>query len=134
MNKRDRRARPVFADIVNEAKNAPSLPSPPPPSLIAPDGNCFFRTGRSLAPDEAVDLVAAGAIVAWDSCGCLGYCDIDWFAASDQAELVRTGPPELRQPTKRRNRGHGELTEWQTCAGDTLVLASQDVRWGRFMY
>lgn len=134
MNKLDRRARPVFADLVIEAKIAASLPSPPPPSLVAPDGNRFFRTGRSLAPAEAVDLVAAGAIVAWDSCGCLGYCDMNWFAAADQAEFVRTGPPELRRPTKRRNRGHGELTEWQTCAGDTLVLASQDVRWGRFMY
>lgn len=134
MNKRGRRAQPVFTDIVNGVKDTPSLPSLPRPSLIAPDGSCFFHTGRSLAPAEAVEMVAAGAVVAWDSCGCLGYCEIDWFAASDRAEFVRTGPPELRQPAKRRNRGHGELTEWRTCTGDALVLASQDVRWGRFMY
>lgn len=135
MSKRRRRAeRPVFADIVDEARKTPTPQAFPSPTLVAADGKRYVPSGRSLEPGQAVELVAGGAVLAWDSCGCLGGCEFEWFGSADRAELVRTGPPELRHRSGRRYRGRGHLTEWRTTAGDVLVLASEDVRWGSFMY
>lgn len=135
MSKRRRRAeRPVFADIVDDARITSTPTASPSPALVAADGKRYLHTGRSVEPGRAVELVAGGAVLAWDSCGCLGGCELEWFEPADRAELVRTGPPELRHRSGRRYRGRGRLTEWRTTAGDVLVLASEDVRWGTFMY
>jgi hypothetical protein len=135
MTKRHRRRRrPVFADIIDDVQNTPTPAPPPPPALVAPDGKRYFHTGRPVEPVAAVDLIAGGAVLAWDSCGCLGGCEFEWFQPSDRAELVRTGPPELRHQSGKRYRGQGHLTEWRTTDGAVLVLASEDVRWGTFMY
>ena len=97
MSKRSRQTTgPVFADIVEDFKAAPAPTRPPRGQLIGPDGRCFYSVERELDPITAVALVADGAIVAWDSCGCQGYCELLWFEDSDRAELIRPGPPELR--------------------------------------
>ena len=135
MSKRRRRAeRPVFADIVEDARDTPAPRASPSPTVVAPDGKRYVHTGRPVEPGQAVELVAGGVVLAWDSCGCLGGCDFKWFEPADRAELVRTGPPELRCRPGRRYRGRGHLSEWRTTDGEVVVLASEDVRWGSLMY
>ena len=122
----------MFADIVDKTtRGAPPAPEPEPgPTLVAPDG-CRYLRACELTPSGALDLVVAGARVAWDSCGCLGGCgELKWFTPADGPRLVRAGPPILRT----RKGTPGELSYWRTEEGRTLVLASYDVRWGRFMY
>lgn len=98
--------------------------------LIAPDGCGYLRVDE-LTPAGAMDLVLAGARVVWDSCGCLGGCgDLEWFDRAAGPGLVQSGPPVLRT----RKGTPGELSYWRSADGRTLVLASYDVRWGRFMY
>lgn len=125
-----RPARPVFADIVAEVLK---LPAPPPvaaPVLIAPEGSHFYEVAE-LTPAGALDLITAGARLAWDSCGSFGYAaEIEWFDPADRPRLVETGPPTLRN----EERGEGSLTYWRSADGQALVLASYDVRWGEFMY
>lgn len=125
-----RRRRPVFADIVDEVKHEPPAPPGPGPMLFAPDG-CGYRWVDELTPAGAMDLVAGGALVAWDSCGCLGGCgDLRWLDPAAGPRLIQAGPPILRT----RKGTPGELSYWCAQNGQTLVLASYDVRWGRFMF
>jgi hypothetical protein len=106
------------------------IAQPPSPRLVAPDGRAFERVDE-LTPAGAMDLVRAGARVAWDSCGCLGgFCDLVWFDPADGPRLYAAGPPILH--TKKGT--DGELTYWRSPDGPILVLATYDVRWGRFMY
>lgn len=120
----------MFADIVDEVTHRPPSPTEPGPTLLAPEGCCYIRVDE-LTPAGALDLVAAGARVAWDSCGCLGGCgDLEWFDPADGPRLVQAGPPILRT----RKGTPGELSYWCADDGRTLVLATHDVRWGRLMY
>lgn len=124
----------TFAEIIDGVTADPPPPSPQPPRLIAPDSRTFYQASQALDPKHAVELVAGGAIVAWDSCGSRGFAaPIEWFDPSCAPEFTRSGPPELRNQPGRRYRGQGELSEWRTAEGAVLVLASLDVRWGRLM-
>jgi hypothetical protein len=132
---RGRRAKTqTFVEIVEDVTAVPPTPSPQPPRLIAPDGRAFSEASAALDPKQAVELVAGGALAAWDSCGSRGFAaPIEWFDPSCSPEFIRSGPPELRNQPGRRYRGQGELSEWRTDEGAVLVLASLDVKWGLLM-
>lgn len=80
---------------------------------------------EEITADRAHDLAAAGAIVVWDPCGCGGFCGFTWFAPDDVAVMVRSGPPTIRN----NKRSSALISEWRSDAGETLLLANQDVRW-----
>ncbi len=63
----------------------------------------------------------------WDSCGCAGYCGLDWLTAEDVDRLAAAGAPSVIQ----RKTTHFGLSEWAGADRRHLVLASGTVRWGR---
>lgn len=67
-----------------------------------------------------------GACVAWDRCGCGGYCGFDWFTAEDVARTVAAGTPKGKR-TKRRK---GNLSVWTDADGGVLVVAEDAVQRG----
>lgn len=90
--------------------------------LHGPDRRIYHRVQERITPARAQELLGGGAVMAVDECGCGGYCGLDWPAAAERAELARR-PPSV---TKRR---FGWLEEWQSNAGERLLLQNGDVRW-----
>ncbi|TKV60677.1 hypothetical protein FDO65_03010 [Nakamurella flava] len=130
-HRRQARSRPPFAAVVDGLRRRPPAPERDRRArLRAPDGRVFVEIDPDLIPDAAVDLVAGGASVAWDSCGCRGYCGIEWFDADDTAVLVRSGPPVFVPASRKVPHAAGRLSAWHTDDGQVLVLASGEVRWG----
>jgi hypothetical protein len=78
-----------------------------------------------LKPRRAYELVVAGAAVAFDDCGCDGFCGLACADHEELQRLVRHGPPRIRL----KGKDFGALEEWRTETGDSLVLARGDVRW-----
>jgi len=122
---------PSFADIVREAREAP----PPPPPRTGPQlwtGRVQDKSGRiwtcvddEITASRAFVLAADGAAVAWDPCGCGGYCGITWFGPDDVQRMVNAGPPIVA----RKKHRSGNLSEWATDDGQRLVVAENDVEW-----
>jgi hypothetical protein len=85
-----------------------------------PDGRVFTVVERHLSVADVAGLAARGAWVAWDACGCHGYCDLDWFE-----------PPTVAAVETRPTLGRlADLSEW-LCEddGSSLILATGEVRW-----
>lgn len=76
--------------------------------------------------DDDVELAAGGARVAWDHCGCGGYCGFDWYSPEEEARMLAAGTPDVGH-TKRRQ---GALSLWTNDAGGSLIVAVNCVRWG----
>lgn len=93
--------------------------------LLAPDGRTYRLADARLSPRRAYELVVAGAVVAFDDCGCDGFCGLAWADHDKLQRLVRHGPPRVR----RKGKGFSSLEEWRTDSGDPLVVARGDVRW-----
>jgi hypothetical protein len=93
--------------------------------LRAQDGRRYWMADARLSPRRAYELVAAGAAVAFDDCGCGGFCGPVCVDHDRLKRLVQHGPPRVR----RKGKGIGALEEWRTDDGDLLVLARGDVRW-----
>lgn len=137
MSRSGRRARsePTFAAVVDDLQRRPPAPTPDDRSrLRSPDGRVFFPSVDELSPAEAAAMVAAGATVAWDSCGCQGYCGMEWFPATDNARFLRAGPPEFVPRSRKVPHADGHLSAWRTDDGQVLVLATREVRWGGLMF
>lgn len=127
---RDARRRSAPATGPRDGSPAGVAPVDGRPTLRAPDGRVFREITDELDPAGAHDLVVAGATVAWDSCGCLGYCGLEWFDRTDNPRFLRTGPPEFVTPRRKVPHATGHLSAWRTDDGQLLVLASREVRWG----
>lgn len=121
-----------FADIVREvergAVETPSDTATPAGCLKAPDGPIWSYVSNISAP-RALALADSGAVVAWDPCGCGGYCGITWYTPDDVRRLVAAGPPRV----KNNKRWNGRLSEWHEPAGGRLVLAEDAVIWGHLL-
>lgn len=90
-----------------------------------PEGARWRRTTSSINPRQAHALAVQGARLAWDPCGCGGYCAFTWFDAADVARLVAAGPPRARRTKTRR----ANISEWVGDDGRSLVVAEDAIRW-----
>ncbi|GEA87785.1 hypothetical protein [Cellulomonas cellasea] len=121
-----------FADVVREVREAADAsPAPreaPGQRLVEPAGRAWREVEDEITEARARELVQAGAALAWDDCGSLGYgAPVDWVARDEAAALAADGPPVLRSGRNRSAR----LSAWRADDGGWLVLASMSVRWGR---
>ena len=91
---------------------------------VGPGRVVYDLEGEDLSPLRAWRLVAAGAAVAWETCGCGAPGCRRWFDPDERADLVAAGPPE----------GHAEgLHLWTDGSGRYAVLVDEWVVWGDLM-
>jgi hypothetical protein len=131
-----RQPKQTFADIVRDVEEHPAVvkdatgPDLSSGRAKGPDGRVWNRVADTISEERALELAEAGAAVAYDPCGCGGYCGLDWFTPEQVAALAAGGPPTVKN-TKRRS---GHLSEWATDDGtEHLVLGEDNVRWGELM-
>ena len=117
--------RPSFADIVREVREQPAAEELRQPGVVDPTGTRWRPTQRSISAGQAHALAEKGAHVAWDPCGCGGYCGFTWFSSDDTTRLVAAGTPTVRNTKRHR----GNISEWQSDDGRVLVVAEDAVRW-----
>lgn len=98
-------------------RERPATPEPDYSGLTDPEGTRWVKRRANISAGAAHALVKQGARVAWDPCGCGGYCGFTWFSAAEAALLVAAGTPTIRN-TKRR---HGNLSEWVADEGVSLL-------------
>jgi hypothetical protein len=109
---RSRRPRPQAYDV--RRRGRPVVP-------VGPGRVVYELEGEDLSPERAWRLVAEGAAVAWDPCGCGAPGCRRWFDTGERADLVASGPPE----------GHAEgLHLWTNHSGQYAVLVDEWVVWG----
>jgi hypothetical protein len=65
--------------------------------------------------------------VAWDACGCGGYCGFDWLGAERRGALLKAERPRIGG---RKKGQQGNLSLWRSQQGVELILAEAHVRWG----
>ena len=118
---RDAAATDIDAAAVAAAPRAPVV-GMHEGNLHSPDGDIYRLVARRVSPDRAQELLASGAMVVVDDCGCGGYCGLFWPAASERTDMA------TRRPQLKRNR-FGWLDEWADGAGTSLLFVNGDVRW-----
>lgn len=123
--------KPTFAEIVDEVKATEREPDGRnivrpgkfnlAGRLFDPNGVALER-GEELTPAEARAAVAAGALVAFEGCGCGGWggCQPSWHSG---VEFTKR-PPRLAR--------HSSPTWLELWRGDgvEVVFAHGDVEWG----
>lgn len=117
---------PPFADVIKEVQEGPSGAEPEYDGVVDPEGVRWLPSKIRISAGQAHALAESGARVAWDPCGCGGYCGFTWFSAEEVAQLVAAGTPTVRSTKQRR----GNISEWQASDGLVLVVAEDAVRWG----
>ncbi|MFI7588516.1 hypothetical protein ACIB24_15710 [Spongisporangium articulatum] len=96
--------------------------------LLGPDGTWFDRVENEISPGRAVELLTSGAQVAWDACGCGGFCGFIWLDDDSRARLRKAGRPQIGGRVKRGQ--WGVMSHWRSAAGADLIVAEAYVRWG----
>lgn len=96
------------------------------PHWRGPDGVVYLPWTDRLSPAAAVAELRRGARVAYDQCGCGGYCDVKWLTPDELDELRSAPLPDLH-PAKH---GIARLEGWRSPAGEVLIAAVGDVSWG----
>lgn len=130
-----RRQRQTMAEIVDELRSqrpdsvvGMAEDATEVGGLVGPGGAVFVKVKHDLSPDQAVLAVAAGALVAWDPCGCGGYCGLDWLNAGRRQALMRAERPRIgRRPKKGQ---WGTVSLWRSVSEIELLLVEAYVRWG----
>lgn len=125
MSKASERDRKPFSEVLREVQERPVRPEPDRAGVADAEGTRWVKSRTSITPGEAVALVAHGARVAWDPCGCGGYCGFTWFSPDEVARLAAAGSPTVRSTKRRR----GNISEWVAADGRVLVVAEDAVRW-----
>lgn len=133
-----KRNSPTFKDILGEATWSERDDDPRGEHAIRPGafniaGEFFDQSGARLTrtgeatPAEAQRLVADGAHIAFEGCGCGGWngCSPEWFTGDSLAELRAA-------PKPRFVKGYGSPTWIDVWEGDSgkVVFAHGDVKWG----
>lgn len=130
-----RRKQQTFADIAEEAKSRPASPAGRNDArpgrfnavndLFDPAGNLLLRVAEKVSPAEALELVRAGALVAYEGCGCGGYpgCQPEWPAANQRAALRLADEPSF--PTSATP---SWIDVWRG-AGGPAIFVHGVVRW-----
>jgi hypothetical protein len=124
---KSRREKP-FAEVVADVMTETTPRVRPARDLCPRDasGRRYELVDGFISPGRALELAARGAAVAWDACGCHGFCGYTWFDAGAVTEMVAWGRPRFL-----RKKGEwGHLSEWKSGDGSELVLAEASVRWG----
>lgn len=136
-----RKFRPTFSEIAADARLRPQGSEVRGAHGVRPGrfnlaGEFFDPSGSRLdlseteiSPAEALAVVKAGALLAFEACGCggdgLGGCEIEWFESKDIADSIGTGEPVFVNL-------HGSPTWIDLWSGQDrrVVFAHGDVRWG----
>jgi len=116
----------TFAEVVREVEQQPVVPARDYSGVVDPGGRRWHRHLAEISPARALELAKEGAPIAWDPCGCGGYCGFGWYAANDVARMVAAGTPNVRHTKRRR----GNLSVWASDDGGILVVAEDAVQWG----
>lgn len=119
------RGRPTFAEIVAEVEVQPKAAAELPhgPGYTA-DGRIFGPDGRMYEGDEDIDrdradqLLAEGAVVLIDDCGCRGGCAVEWV--TDRSDLRARKAPKI--PVRKNKHVDARISEWHADDGKALVL------------
>lgn len=86
-----------------------------------------FRVAVAAIPgSRAQQLAGLGAQIAWDTCGCGGYCGRDWVEGEDLARFLSGPAPRVLS----KDRSWSGVAEWRAGDGAPLVLLSGSVRFG----
>ncbi|MCM0639522.1 hypothetical protein [Cellulomonas wangsupingiae] len=128
MSRKSDRHKP-FADIVREVREQPTVSEPEADGVTDPEGTRWRPSRSSISEAQAHALLQGGARVAWDPCGCGGYCGFTWFGPDDTSRLMASGTPVVRNTKRRR----GNISEWTAGDGRVLVVAEAAVRWADLM-
>ena len=131
MGRRRQHEREGFVDVVVELRSRRARPRAFDPRRggrpvvpIGPGRVVYDLEGEDVSPERAWRLVAEGAAVAWDTCGCGGASCRRWYDVQERADLVAAGPPV----------GHAEgLHRWTNDSGQSAVLVDEWVVWGDLM-
>jgi len=110
-------------------REQPVVPEPDRDGVRDPDGVRWTMSRQSISAGKAQHLAEAGAAVAWDPCGCGGYCGFDWFTGDQTAQMVAAGTPTVRNTKRRR----GNISLWVSEDERLLVVAEDNVRWGNLL-
>ena len=119
-----------FEDVVTGLRRArpiPALPDTVPFGQLPhtdPERVVYPIAVRALRPAQARELVAGGAALAWDGCGCGAAQCLTWFGSSDRDRLAVSSKPVAEK---------GDLWLWSNADGDLAVLAESDTQWGDLM-
>ena len=116
----------TFAEVVREVEQQPVVTARDYSGVVDPSGRGWHQHLAKISPGRALELAKEGAPIAWDRCGCGGYCGFDWYAADQAARMVAAGTPNVRH-TKRRS---GNISVWTSEDGGVLVVAEDAVQWG----
>jgi hypothetical protein len=125
-----------FAEMVQSAADSPARQRQPrlhpgrhESLLLTRDLKRWKLVEEPVDPDLATRLVADGAFLAHDACGCGGTCGIELIDTAISRELPEIGRPEISTDP----RHPGALSYWiaEEDPKVALVLASGRVRWGR---
>jgi len=130
---------PTFAELLREPTWSDAKGRHSPEHAIRPGkynsaGELFDPSGRPLLPAQeyvtpelAQELVAGGALVAHEGCGCGGWtgCQPEWLSPEALARLRSAPVPELVG-------GHGVPTWIDVWSNDVaqVVYLHGDVPWG----
>ena len=122
----------TFAEILAQAKSEPKAERVVRPGGLNAAGEFFDLAGNLLtrlgeiSPEQAQQLVADGALLAFEGCGCGGSagCKAEWVDASVRGGLARTSPRFVK--------GYGAPTWIDVWQGEDgyVVYAHGDVEWG----
>ena len=123
----------TFAQIVARTLAEPPRPEPEDPSTPRlPDGRRLTEVRSALTPGEARDLVAGGALLAFEGCGCGGGpgCEPRWYDA-DERRRATTVLPRIRAKTH-----PGWIDLWSPVddAATHVVHVHGEVLWGDLMW
>jgi hypothetical protein len=126
--------KPTFAEIVENVRAAPPTKITVRPGgfnadaqFFDPSGSLLNRVQHSISESDAADLVVAGALAVFESCGCGGGggCIPDWVSDDDLSRLRTAGKPRFVK-------GYGSPTWIDHWTGDgrDVVFLHGDVEWG----
>ena len=116
----------TFAEMVRQVEKQPFVPAADYSGVVDPSGRRWREHLRQISPARALELAREGASVAWDSCGCGGFCGFAWYGTEEVARMIRSGAPVVWSTKKRR----GNISEWSSSDGGVLVVAEDAVQWG----
>ena len=127
-----KRARPAtFAAVVAALPPVVVTEEPVAPGRLTsevavdPAGKAYRQVVGDLSGALAQLLVSRGALVVWDSCGCGGYCPVDWLDEAQRTALVAGPVPRVRP----RDRPEASMSQWRAEDGASLVVLAGPVRW-----
>lgn len=81
--------------------------------LLAPDGKLYHYV-QDIGEGRIHDLLASGAVVVRDECGCAGGCQIEWLEPTDRRARDI--------PAVGNKRGQlGFIEEWAAPDGSSLI-------------